>query len=239
MDTSSAAGAARLLGTSPPRVKRAIHRLGLDVAERRGGRVQLTPGQVRRLGQELGVATDVPGLSRTEILALAALARSPLGLVSARAVARRAGLSPTAAARAVRTLEGRGLVQREREWVAAGKAQQVEVIKPSFSSPEWPTIAPKLASVRPSSRPRQRRAAQVPARLRHLFWNTAPSQLDTRAAGDYIARRRLVTDDPAGLAWGAVNLRPADWRQAARARGLAPETRALALTLSEAGDGSS
>jgi hypothetical protein len=34
-----------------------------------------------------------------------------------------------------------------------------------------------------------------------------------------------------GLAWGAQNLRASDWTQAQRARGLEPETRALARNL--------
>jgi hypothetical protein len=34
-----------------------------------------------------------------------------------------------------------------------------------------------------------------------------------------------------GLAWGAVNLRPADWEQAAKARGLDKRVRALARNL--------
>jgi excisionase family DNA binding protein len=46
MDTLSATEAARRLGTSVPRVQRAIRRLGLPVARGRGGRVQLTEPQL-------------------------------------------------------------------------------------------------------------------------------------------------------------------------------------------------
>ena len=75
---------------------------------------------------------------------------------------------------------------------------------------------------------------RVPARLRHLFWNTADSQLDVRHAGPYIARRLLREMDLQGLAWGAASLSQQDWRRAAEARGLDPQTRRLALNLAQA-----
>jgi hypothetical protein len=42
-----------------------------------------------------------------------------------------------------------------------------------------------------------------------------PTQLDLSHGGPYIARRLLSTMDFDGLAWGARNLRPTDWEQAA------------------------
>lgn len=68
----------------------------------------------------------------------------------------------------------------------------------------------------------------------HLFWNTAESQKDTARAGGYIARRLLQAEDLEGLAWGAENLRPVDWRHAAATRGVTPAALALAHNL--AGD---
>jgi hypothetical protein len=67
--------------------------------------------------------------------------------------------------------------------------------------------------------------------LRHLFWNTAPTQLDVFRGGPYIARRLLRAMDLEGLAWGACNLRSTDWLQAQKARGLEPQVRALARNL--------
>jgi len=69
----------------------------------------------------------------------------------------------------------------------------------------------------------------------HLFWNTAESQLNVAHGGPYIARRLLRTMDPEGLAWGAANLAPGDWRQAAGARGLEPSVKALARNIAAAG----
>ncbi len=71
----------------------------------------------------------------------------------------------------------------------------------------------------------------MPQSLRHLFWNTAPTQLDVQTGGSYIARRLLRTMDLEGLAWGASNLRRADWMEAQKARGLDPRVRGLARNL--------
>jgi len=95
-----------------------------------------------------------------------------------------------------------------------------------------------LAPVRPPVRPVAPREQRVPPALRHLFWNTAPAQLDVLRGGPYIARRLLRTMDLEGLAWGASNLRSADWLQAQKARGLDAQVRALARNLAAtAGDG--
>jgi DNA-binding Lrp family transcriptional regulator len=232
----SAAEAARRLGTSVPRVKRAIERLGVDVERRPGGRVVINGRQFLRLRKELGVREKVDGLSPTEVAVLSTLAHSPFGLVSGRAVAQRAGISPTSVAEALRRLEQRGLAQRERVWVAAGRAREQEIVRANYRSPQWPALAPKLARVEPPAAMRHKppKGRTVPPRLRHLFWNTAASQLDVERSGGYIARRLVQTDDLEGLAWGAANLRPDDWRHAAQARGIDERRRALAINLAEA-----
>lgn len=232
----SAAEAARRLGTSLPRVKRAIDRLGLEVVTRPGGRVTVHRRQFEQLRDELGIREKVEGLSPTEVAVLAVLARSPLGLASSRAVAQRAGVSPTSASEAVERLGQRQLARRERVWVAAGRAREQDIIRANFSSQRWPALAPKLATVEPPAAIRHAppRSSTVPFRLRHLFWNTAGSQLDLERAGGYIARRLVQTGDLEGLAWGAANLRPDDWRHAARARGIDERRRALAINLADA-----
>jgi DNA-binding MarR family transcriptional regulator len=228
----SAAAVAAELDTSVPRVIRAVERLGLG--QRRGGRLALSADQVARLRSELGFTPAVAGLSPTEVKALAALGRAPLGLVSARAVAARAGLSPTAASGAVKALAARGLVRRQAASVAAGRARRLELLHANRRAERWAELAPLLARVEPPRRAEHEE--RVPARLMHLFWNTAPSQLEVERGGAYIARRLLRTLDPDGLAWGARNLRPADWREAAGARGLPPDVRALAENLAAAGE---
>jgi predicted transcriptional regulator len=231
VDTYSAAETARLLGTTVPRIKRAITDLDMNVPTGRHGRVALRPAQVKQLASRLGVSEAVSGLSRLEVQVLAALARAPLGLVSTRAVARRAAVSPTAAGRTLAGLIARGLVRHEREWIAAGRATERDVYRAAFDAPEWSELAGKLARVRLPRPPAAKSDRRVPAHLRHLFWTTAPSQLDTTHAGSYIARRLLSTGDLSGIAWGSANLDPAAWESAARARGLDPSQRALALNL--------
>ena len=230
MDTISAADLARELGTSVPRVARAAERLAVD-GRLPNGRFAFAPSAARRLRKALGSTPDASGLSRSELVVLAALRSAPFGLRSARAVARRAALSPTSAARALESLEGQGLVFRDESMVAAGRA------KGRRMASKHPSFALVVAGPRPRRRPETRARAglhwdlRVPARLRHLFWNTAESQLDVRRAGPYVARRLLREMDLQGLAWGAQALAPQDWQRAAQARGLDPKTRRLALNL--------
>ena len=66
--------------------------------------MRLASDDVAALAQELGVVVPVADLRRSQVQVLAALARAPRGLRSGRAVARAAGLSPTAAMRALRDL---------------------------------------------------------------------------------------------------------------------------------------
>ena len=176
MDTglTSARQAALKLGTSIPRVKRALLRAGIEPAKRAGGRVGLTPDQLEALRRQLGDTPDVADLTRSEALALAALARAPFGLTSVRATAERAGLSPTAAGRAVDSLRERGLVTVERRILPAGHARMVDLIRVDFSSPDWQELAGAVAGVRPRTREDKGPSRRVPRRLGHLFWNTAP-----------------------------------------------------------------
>ena len=228
----SAADLTRELGTSVPRVTRAARRLEID-ARLPNGRFAFAPHEADRLRRALGTTPPVEGLSRSDILVLAALRSAPFGLISARAVARRSGLSATAAARALRTLRGRGLVERSSEMVAAGRAQQMGIWRANLQHPRWPALDPALDRVegREEGRDRPRR---VPSRLRHLFWNTAESQLDVAGAAPFIATRLLRTMDLQGLAWGARTLEPEAWERAAAARGLDPGVRRLAMNLAEA-----
>ncbi len=229
MNTYSGAEAARRLGTSIPRVVRCVERLGLD-CRRPNGRLGITPKMLERIEAELGRAPRTPGLTRSQAQVLAALVRSPRGLASARAVAEEAGVAPATATRALRALEARSLVRREEVTIAARRARRVELIHANHMADEWPALAPALKDVVPKRRARERDEA-VPHRLRHLFWNTAPSQLVVSHGGAYIARRLLTSESLDGLAWGATNLSPSDWRRAAEARGLDAPTRALALNL--------
>lgn len=236
MDTISAGEAARRLSTSTPRVQRAVARLGLDVVRGRGGRILLTEEQLEVLRGELGVVPRVNGLSRAETRVLAALARAPRGLVSVRAVGRRAGVSPTAAAAAVRALIGLGLARRERQWIATGRAHASELIYAEVTAAGWPELAAKLGGVHLPAGPVERSPIRLPTRLAHLFWNADSGRLDVRRHGGYVAERLISAGDLDGLAWGRQALTRADWEQASRNRGLSAREQALAHNLARSSD---
>ncbi len=230
MDSISAADLARQLGTSVPRVTRAARQLNPG-AQQPNRRFAFTPRQAEQLRRALGVAPRAEGLSRSEVMVLAALRNAPFGLVSARAVARRAGLSATAAGRALGSLRVKDLVEQRSEMVAAGRAREMRIWHANLQHPRWPELDPILQRVKQPERAGPKVAKRVPRHLRHLFWNTAESQLEVSRAGAYIARRLLRTMDLQGLAWGAQALAPEDWERAAAARGLDTEVRRLARNL--------
>jgi DNA-binding transcriptional MocR family regulator len=232
MDTYLPSEISRVLATSIPRVQRAIRRLGLIGRRGHDGRMRFSGEDVSRLRDELGVTPPASGFSLIEVRVLAALSRAPLGIASIRALAGRAGVSPTAASQAAQRLVERGLVLREDRMLAGGSAQMMTVMRVNVLADEWPRLAPVLALVvAPRRQPKQ--ARRVPHHLRHLFWNTDRSQLEVANAGGYIARRLLSAGDFEGLAWGAMNLSAGDWEHAATARGLDPDRRALARNIAE------
>ncbi len=231
MDTYSLAVAARALGTSSPRVRRAVERLGMSVERTASGVFRLTSRQVDELARELGVAPSMPELSRVESQVLAGLSRSPRGVASVREAARRAGVSPTAAAHALAGLTSEGLIAQTPMMLAQGHAVEVTVYQILFGSPQWLAIAEAIARVRLPARREGPHAKRVPPRLLHLFWNVAPAQLDVATSAPFIARRLITSFDPDGLAWGTANLPASAWEHAAATRGLQPAKRALAHNL--------
>lgn len=236
MDTYSLADAARRLKTSSPRIRRAVDRLGLVTEKDSSGVFHLTEEQISELSRMLGVTPQIPGMSRTDTEVLAALSRSPRGVSSAREAARRAGVSPTGAGRALARLVARGFVTKTPIMLARGHASEVTVYQVRFGSDEWLRVAPVVAKVQLPDRTNKPRAKRVPPHLLHLFWNTAPAQLDVATSAPYIARRLLTTFDPEGLAWGTTNLPANAWEHAAATRGLEPAQRALAHNLARYAD---
>ena len=117
--------------------------------------------------------------------------------------------------------------------VAAGRAREMRIWHANLRHPRWPELDPVLGRVEQPERPAPK-AKRVPRRLRHLFWNTAETQLDVSRAGAYIAGRLLRTMDLQGLAWGAQALAPEDWERAALVRGLDPKVKRLAHNLAQA-----
>lgn len=233
MDTWTTGQVAGRLGTTVPRIHRAIARLGLQPSKSPGGHIELSRSEVRRLANALGHVPPIEGLIREEVLVLAALGRRPLGLASARAVARSAGISPTTATKALGRLVSLGYIERVSRQVIEGRVRTMSLWQVRWASPAWLAVAPRLALV-VSPEPVHTSAppTHVPARLSHLFWDVPhPTSICLRASGPTVANRLLTSNDPQALAWAALALRPSDLRRGAQFRGVDARTRALAENL--------
>ncbi len=163
---------------------------------------------------------------------LAALSRSPLGLRSARSVARRASVTPTTAVRALASLAERALVQERVERLVEGEVADLAVWRVNWRSPEWRKVATAVgAVVLPEGQARPRRQRSVPSRFAHLFWNEDTSQLDVERDGVTIAERILGSSDAEAISWAAAAVPPACLRRVKDLRNVAPEVAALADAL--------
>lgn len=213
------------MGTSVPRVQRAIARLGIvPVREGRGRR--LTPNQVGALRDHLGFAPHVPGISREGMFVLAALNARPLGLRSLRAIARAAGVSPTTASRLLHHLVADGLVEARHERLAEGAVTDAVIYTPNRDSQQWARIVTSLRLVVPPGPAQPRPEPKtVPRRLWHHFWNANPSSLRLPADADYIAARLLRSDDPGAVSWAAASLPASSIEKVAALRGLSERDR--------------
>jgi DNA-binding Lrp family transcriptional regulator len=189
------------------------------------------PEAVAELRRRWGQAPPIPGLRRKEVMALAALGRHPLGMASVRALARAAGLSPTAAGRALRRLSEEGYVERRTVRVVEGRVRELPIWTVRFEAPEWSRVAAAVATAelpRRAARPWPRR---VPTRLGHLFWNEDLGRLDPEQDAVLIADRVLRADDPEALAWIREALPAAAIEAASRSRGLDPRRARLGRLL--------
>lgn len=226
---------ARELAVSPERVRRTAAELGIALVRIGGGANAtsvVTSQQHGLLRAAIGVVRrDLPRRwARADIQVLAALASAPRGLVSARAVARRAGLSPMTAIKSLSKLEAQGLVRRALERIALGTVQNTKVFRIDRSSALWKSLAPVIARTYLPAR-ETLQPKRVPNELLHLFWNTHWDQLFLDAAANYIARRLISTGDADGLAWGATHLDADAWLHAAKTRGLSVRRRRLAKNI--------
>jgi excisionase family DNA binding protein len=227
---------ARRLGASVPRVLRAAKR-GEVGAVRRGNRFLFDADAVELLRRRWGAVPSLPGLSREDVLVLAALGRRPLGLRSGRAVARAAGVSPTTAGRALRRLAERGYVTRETARVTEGGVREVPVWSVRWTEPAWLGAAATVgqATLPVEREPRQRRWAptrrRVPSRLAHLLWNEDLAALDAERDAVLLADRILRSEDPEAHVWMMERLPASAILRATRTRNLDPRRASLGRLL--------
>lgn len=228
----SAPALARRLGVSLPRAHRLLDAEGVAPAAGHGHKRQVDPEVAARLVKGIGsVPQRVTGLDRVDMLVLAAVSRAGLGLESARAVARAAGVSPTTAGKSLIRLERRGLIEQRPRRIVQGNPRTANLWLVNLLGSAWtPEIAEVVSQVklpepqpgRPSKCPRR-----VPTRFAHLFWNTDLARVDTVKDSDFIAARMMAADDPDAWVWARSNLPMDSLRNAASLRGVTPRRRAL------------
>lgn len=214
---------ARMLGVSLPAAHHALDAAGVP----RTGRGHTRTASTHLVESMIDRRGAVPRSDRSgpELRVLAALSRSPLGQPSARAVAAKAGVSPTTASKVLGKLEGERLVARRESIVASGRARHER--RWFANSRAWPEGL--RDSVRRTRLPeRHVTLSPLPSDLHHLFWNADPSSLDPKVDGSYIAGRLLQAPDLRAWQWALTNLSRSDVTQALARRGVDEETRALA-----------
>lgn len=191
MDSYSIAAAARALGTSAPRVYRAIKRLGLEPSIDRRGAL-LTAAQLETLRESLGDAKPAGDFSRETVKVLAVLASKPRGVRSNRALARAAGVSPTTVGKVLAVLQRDDVVRVEQRVLPEGAARKVNVVAINSASPVWRAVASDVRRVHLDYEPYSNSEPKiVPRRLRHHFWNAPATNLRLPENADYVAARLL------------------------------------------------
>ena len=226
---------AEKLSTTRSRIHRAVARGLVHPATTDGGHLRFTEADVALLMQRLGFTPSVAGLNREEVLAASALLRHPLGLRSARAVGRAAGISPTTASRVLHRLEALTLVRRRRRRVVLGTPADVDMWEIDVRNRRWSRLSLVLAdTVLPELSEPADRHRRVPVWLRHLFWNADVHTLDVEWDASYIAGRILASDDAQAHAWAAQTLPSEAFLEAARMRGVPARRAALARHLAAA-----
>lgn len=229
MDTTTIGELAARTGSSRPTVRRVVQHLGLAPVRDADGRVALGAAGAQAVVQHLGCTPRVDGFTKAEVQALAALARSPRGLRSARALARASGLSPTTASKVLGTLSRRGYVEEERRVLAEGRPVEATVWRLVVTDPRWLSVAAAVTSTVPPDRPvREARPQRVPRRFWHLFWNGDPASLDPAGADSgFVATRMLLSNQPDAVAWALGSLPRAALERAASNRGADARTRSM------------
>lgn len=222
---------ARTLGTTSPRVARAINRLGIRLSEPksrgRGRPVRIiNESDFERLRDDLGVSPPADSYSREELFVLAALGSETRGFESTRALARASGISPTTAAKLVARLEGQGLIARRRGLTRmSGRVVETDLLEVNRANPDWSRIAPLVCATRPPIATDHTEPTIVPRRFWHLFWNVSPSKLRLDANSDFIAARLLLSNDERAVTWAATHLPASSIERTSMTRGLSEPDR--------------
>ncbi|MHB1088816.1 MAG: hypothetical protein ACYC19_08660 [Acidimicrobiales bacterium] len=215
--------AAQMLGTSVPRIRRAIGRLGIVTTSPASGdgRPPRMLGEegLRQLRDELGSVPAHAVRGREDLKVLAAFNMNPFGFRSRRAVAATAGISPTTASTVVDRLIEEGLVVAIPELLRnGGRVVRGMILKANRNDEKWSEV---LGDVLATQLPIPRtitKAEIVPRRFWHLFWNAQPTQLHIVDHADFIAARMLLSKDPFAVSWATTHLPPVSIERTASLR---------------------
>jgi len=232
--------AAESLGTTVPRVTRAIE--NLRIAPRRAATARqhrraqvLNSEQLTRLQERLGAAPVNGEFSREEMFILSALNLSPFGFRSARAAASAASVSATTAAKALPVLVASGLVTESTKPVLdSGRVTRGTVYEANRTSDGWHTA---FDDIRSTYLPESRKSTEpklVPRRFWHLFWNATPSKLPISEHADFIASRMLLSQNPQAVAWAALHLPASSIANTAKLRHVSARDRSWLKNLARA-----
>lgn len=227
MDTMTAPQVAQGLGISLATAHAWLD--DADVPRTGKGVDRLVPVTVVKkvVGKHGAVPTQCQGLSRTQLLLVAAIARSPLGISSARRAARLISASPNVVAHDIKTLEEREIVCHvTRNTIKEGRVVEQSYITISASAPMDIISAARKVTL-PDAPSITRGETVVPKRFTHHFWNVDPVALDS-ASGSFIAGRLLGSDDVAAWAWALAALPREDIKTAMSRRGVPNSVKAVA-----------
>lgn len=223
MDTTFAArGTADLLGFPPSTVLRWCREETCEAFKEASGRWRLQARTVARLVSIHG-AVPLPhpaGMTRNDLLVLAALSRAPRGLVSARAAAAVTGTSPTTASGVLVGLSDRGLALRRTEArTVRGRSRDMDIWYAELDATRMLTLLPYLHRVELPEVP-SILTDRLPDQLWQLFWNARPTDVDPVSDAAVIAYRAMTANDPEALGWAVTALPVEAWRTALTYRGL-------------------
>ena len=236
MDITVSAAAASL-GTSVPRVTRAIDSLGITPKRRpaAGGTRQartIDAAQLERLRQRLGSSEPSERFSREELFVLAALNLSPFGFRSVRAAAAAAGVSTTTASKVLARFVAEGLVRAPtRKVLDSGRVAERVVYEANREGEAWQQALEEIRTTRTPEPDSPLPPKMVPRRFWHLFWNASPSTLPVSENGDFVASRMLLSRDPKAVAWAALNLPASSIRRTADLRHVSERDRQWLINL--------
>ncbi len=144
--------ASKALGTSVPRVTRALKRLGVLAPkvsrDHRVARV-IDASMFAILERDLGFAPHVDGYTREELFVLAALNWSPYGFRSTHALSRAARISATTASKVVTRLTSTGLIVTSPQQELFNRmVRTVSALHLNRHHSEWQRLSEQVSTVK-------------------------------------------------------------------------------------------